>query len=47
MVGLGGKGGKANTLGWEIYNGAWFGGRLGNKGIMDLGCILPEDTKVW
>lgn len=43
-IGLGG-GGKANTLGWEIY-GACLGGWLWNKGIMVLGCIFPYDTKV-
>lgn len=45
-MGLGGGGGKDNTPRWGICNGAYFGGRLGNKGIMYLGCIFPEDTKV-
>lgn len=45
IIGLGG-GGKASTPKWGICNGAFFRGKLGNKGIMDLGCIFPEYTKV-
>jgi len=40
-----GGGGKAKNLGWAIY-GTCLGGKLGNNGIMVLGCIFLEDTKV-
>lgn len=41
-----GVGGKANNPGCEICNGAYFGGKLGNKGIIYLGCTFSKDTKV-
>ena len=41
---MGGRGGKANTPACGIGNGACLGGILGNEGIMNFNCNLPDDT---